>query len=144
MQWLELVLGQACWRDRADERRLLAGREADLDRLAAIGVGERRAGPRLPLDSIERSQARCSSPQRRSSSIVPVLATVARGSVEVDSRRSTTSVSIPYEPRVIAVARPAGPLPTTTTSTRSSTIIVRGRAGARAASSRSGSSRVPG
>ena len=45
-----------------------------------------------------------------------VLATVARGNLDVDGRRSTTSASIPYEPSVTALARPPGPAPTTTTS----------------------------
>src|SRR4029077_11708473 len=69
--------------------------------------------------SIERSHAFCSRPQRRSSSIVAVLATVARGNVELDALRSTTSVSTPYEPSVTVLARPPGPAPTTTTSNSS-------------------------
>jgi hypothetical protein len=40
---------------------------------------------------------------------VPVLATVALGSVELVDRRSTTSVSTPYEPSVTAVASGTGP-----------------------------------
>jgi hypothetical protein len=75
--------------------------------------------------SIDRSQARCSRPHRRSSSIVPVLATVARGNVELDNRRSTTSVSTPYEPSVTPLARPPGPAPTTTTSNSSIPTLMR-------------------
>jgi hypothetical protein len=45
--------------------------------------------------STARRRAAGSSPQRRSSSIVPVLTLVERGSVDGSGRRSTTSVEIP-------------------------------------------------
>ncbi|OLT02152.1 hypothetical protein BJF90_05285 [Pseudonocardia sp. CNS-004] len=57
-----------------------------------------------------------STPQNRKSSIVRVLTPVARGTVEVPARRSTTRTRAPWRSAVSAVARPAGPAPTTSTS----------------------------
>ncbi|MGH3837636.1 MAG: hypothetical protein ACRDSF_18335 [Pseudonocardiaceae bacterium] len=45
-----------------------------------------------------------------------MLTPVARGTVEVPARRSTTSTRAPWRSAVTAVASPAGPAPTTRTS----------------------------
>ena len=66
--------------------------------------------------SSARSRTRRSSPHRRSSSIVPVLAALARGRGDGDVRRSTTSVLTPCSPSVTAAASPPGPAPTIATS----------------------------
>ncbi len=52
----------------------------------------------------------------RKISMVRVLMPVARGIVEVPARRSTTSTCAPCRSAATAVARPAGPAPTTSTS----------------------------
>ena len=62
--------------------------------------------------------SRASRPQDRKSSETRVLSPVARGSVGGSARRSTTSTSRPWRPRVAAATSPAGPPPTTTASHR--------------------------
>ncbi len=57
-----------------------------------------------------------STPQVRKISIVRVLTPVARGKIVVLGWRSTTSTPAPCRAAARAVARPAGPAPTTRTS----------------------------
>src|SRR5215218_3526051 len=66
-----------------------------------------------------------------SSSIVRVLTTVARSSVESSGRRSTSRESIPWRASAIAAVSPAGPAPTISTgaSTRLWSATIRGRLG---------------
>ena len=113
---LELVLRHAGGRGRADHGALVGRGVADLDRLAGRGAGERRAWRARATRRRARPSRTCGSrPQERSSSIVAVLAPVARGTSERVARFSTTSVSMPARPSVTAAASPPGPAPTTRT-----------------------------
>ena len=67
-----------------------------------------------------------SMPKLRKISIERVLTPVARGKIDVEGWRSTTSERTPWRARPIAVTSPAGPAPMMRTGTSSAVAVVVG------------------
>ena len=79
-------------------------------------IGRRSVTVTVGSQSMLPARAASATPQPRRTSMVWMEMPVARGTVDGPARRSTTSTRAPWRSAESAVARPAGPAPTMSTS----------------------------